>query len=110
MRLHTLFLVGLSITVLASCCEKNQIPEAVEPPPEVQEILDELNSIPPETADYYSCTEGGVISHGGIVPWISHRREQLDDLGFHVRWNCEKMQYEIVTEGQPIESICDCRQ
>jgi hypothetical protein len=109
MRLASLILAGLLLATFAGCSDKSASEASVEIPPEAQVLLDELNALPPETASRYSCpTSEGVVSEGGIVPFIAYHKQKLKELGFEARWNCEKMQYEAVPGKGPVSPICDC--
>ena len=55
MRLASLILAGLLLAMLTGCSDKSASEAFVEIPPEAQVLLDELNTIPPETANLYSC-------------------------------------------------------
>ena len=114
-RLRLLLLLLLIIVFLSIylVCERNR--ELLLR--EAQEDLDELNSRESEALHELECSEQypapGIGDLGHTSGWVSMYREDLAELGFTVRWNCEKMEYELykLVPGQPTpEAMCDCPQ
>jgi hypothetical protein len=67
------------------------------PETEAERLLAELNSWPEDELDAYERPEEypGFVSSGETGGWVLTHKELLKDEGVRVKWNAEKMQYEI---------------
>lgn len=109
-RMGQILLIIL-ITIVLSRCDSKELPPTPIPkkqiPAEVIAILEEMNSWPSEALDIIECHERypPIVDTGETISWIISRREMLREMGYHVRWNCHQMKYEIAEDETP---LCDC--
>ncbi len=83
------------LVFIPACCRNGQISDRI--PSEVQAAFDKLNSWYRDELNIAECPDNnsGYYASGETYGWILEHKECLRELGFAVKWNCDKKIYEL---------------
>ncbi len=96
--IFVLLAFGIFVLILTLACS-NKADISGEVPPEVQELLEKLNSWNKEELDVLEHPDkySGRIASGETKGWVDVHKQKLKELGFLAKWNSNKRIYEIVS-------------
>jgi hypothetical protein len=109
---RSIILPMLILLMLIVCgCQAKEIILPTKTPSPGDNVLKHLNDWDFVEMDAFECPAdySNFIVGGETNAHIEIYKQQLQDLGLSVRWDCKKKLYKIVPNGESSSPICGCR-